>query len=277
MRKKEKIEAGKRELLVFLYKWEFLRRNTDFIKDFKPIDEFFGNVKIDRKKIKKIVNSSYKNKTPPFEQMQQWEKIFGDHRQWEKALTRYLELLKKWEMPVLFSPSFGIENIDELVIDDPEKWVTNLGETIFIDKFEYFFFLLMGFLQSAQKTSLGDNAILPAFIILPHLMNKKKTNQNILNVSINLKYPKPMILATVEFFIDSAKRSQPKKKNTRARLEEYLNYLAIYDLRESGIGWRKIAKKVYPKEIFPENTKRKVMIGYNKCLDLINSGYKDLI
>ena len=61
----------------------------------------------------------------------------------------------------------------------------------------------------------------------------------------------------------------------KPHLYEYKRYLEVYDLKEKGWTWSRLAKKYFPDDHIWD-AKRKVMRYNKKCKDLINFGYSQI-
>lgn len=160
MPKLTKKELQNREFLVWYYKWEFLRRNEDFLSDFRPIQEFIMNIKTP-----KGFNFEKAKNLPPDKISALICHTCGDIEKWENTAQLYLQLCKKWEMPAFIDSSKNLKDF------------FRFDEFNFNDAFGYFGFLLLGIIRGAQETYLGINPVLPAFFSIPAIQKHKIRGQ----------------------------------------------------------------------------------------------------
>lgn len=100
---------------------------------------------------------------------------------------------------------------------------------------------------------------------------------------IDLEYPKETILRRISDYLDEYKKVRNKEDADmhRTRFGNYDNYLKVYDLREQGWSWDKLANKFYKGDVERANlgvkginyAKRKVKRDYERCKKLIEGGY----
>lgn len=65
-------------------------------------------------------------------------------------------------------------------------------------------------------------------------------------------------------------------RKRRTRFEEYSKYLQIYDLRRSGLTFERIAEVIYPHHKSPESAVQLVKANFNAAKRLVNGGYKKI-
>jgi hypothetical protein len=73
-----------------------------------------------------------------------------------------------------------------------------------------------------------------------------------------------------------AQRSVFDKKSLRPRFDEFETYKNVYDLRDKGKSWRKIAKETLPNEEEPDVAMRRVRYHYDQAKWWINEGWRVL-
>jgi len=100
--------------------------------------------------------------------------------------------------------------------------------------------------------------------------------------AINLDNPKPLIMKSFENqlnrYIKEYQKTEHSKDTpaTRARLKLYDVYLRIYDHREKGWSWSRLANRFF-KHIEDRNYAiRKVKREYQQCRKLIEEGYRHI-
>lgn len=269
MAKKTKRELWDRERQVWYYKWEFLRRNEEFKADFEPLQKFIVNSKWRYLGVNPAVNRPSKKQLG-----EMVKKVFGSVKKFTKYLQLYFDLCRKWDMPGFIDPSIDLETY-VLYFTDPGPELEHL--------MSYAIFVICGVVQSAKETYVGKASFLPVVLSIPKIHKHRTSGSDLIDLSINLKFPKAAIMAFLEFYVDLYKRDYASKldKATRARLREYKDYLRIYDLKQQGLNFFDIASDVYKKDIgsikkdaisIVENTER----NYKSCLRLIKGGYKQI-
>ena len=97
-----------------------------------------------------------------------------------------------------------------------------------------------------------------------------------LNVGINLEASWSSIVADLEMVIREWKRQRGgTRRESRVRLSVYDDYLKIYDLREQGLSFVKIGRRLYP-SYSRRDAEEKVRKAYKACLQLISGGYQKI-
>jgi len=99
-----------------------------------------------------------------------------------------------------------------------------------------------------------------------------------INLSINLLYPKDQILYAVNRFIDNFKKmSKVSYIKSRKRMQKYLDCLKIYDLRQDGKTFPQIVNKLYSNSSTAYDTLlNQVQREYRRAAQLINGGYRQI-
>jgi len=96
---------------------------------------------------------------------------------------------------------------------------------------------------------------------------------------LDIQHPKKEIMAKFEAYIDEYINNfnkVDKDKRQRNRLEEYQRYLDVYDLKNKGWGWDKLAERFYKSDT--ENgrisyARMKIKRDFNRCKKLIDGGF----
>ena len=87
---------------------------------------------------------------------------------------------------------------------------------------------------------------------------------------------KEIILHEMSKRIDKIRENESKEdvdQTIRLRTNEYKKYLQVYDLKNKGWSWDKLANKFYPEDSGGFNqAKRKVKRDYERCKKLIDGG-----
>ncbi|MDP1852913.1 MAG: hypothetical protein Q8L26_01710 [Candidatus Omnitrophota bacterium] len=103
-----------------------------------------------------------------------------------------------------------------------------------------------------------------------------------IHLEIDLKFPKKSIMKNVEEVIDNSLAILPKKYenvDSRKRFAHYEGYLKIFDLKNKGWTWNKLAKKFYKNDVDRNElnyAKRKVKRDYERCVKLVEGGFRQI-
>jgi hypothetical protein len=90
------------------------------------------------------------------------------------------------------------------------------------------------------------------------------------------------ILREVESIVGAWKRLRARAvpgRKTRARLAEYKRYLKVFDMRNDGASWERIAERLYPEDVEKGRlsyARRKARRDYERCESMIAEGYRQL-
>ncbi len=221
----------KREMLCLRYRWEFLRRNMEYQKDYAHIT---GTLK---------VGDIVKNRYP------------------DDLVRKVLEILSKWDLINPIPPKFSF---DTLVRSDKKL------KSFYLDSL-------------VIKEMAIDSPSSPDSLSLKDVYVKG----SMVKICIDMKFPKEKILDEFNLLVDSwQKRLKEVTKaypnlnpETRLQIDQYDQYLKVYDEHRKGMSFKKLAKKFY--SIYIESSgkdyaERKVLRDINSCLRLIHGGYKQI-
>lgn len=270
------------EYYILKYKWEFLRRNENYRKDYLAI--------------KKIQNSS-NNKSSKYRKESLRESNFGSYFTFKYGINNaaspqftYEEVSKRKEFcPMLFCNLVDgqFSSAATLLTDSPYyKWVFNSHDRICpVRKIR-----VKGI--TINKSS-GFKAVVKWNNSLPGLLNKfekmikehKFTRKDIpaqIKVRLDLDMRKEDVMGGVSKIIDEWNALRKKAgllKQKRFDFDRYDGYLKVYDLRKSGWSWEKIARTMYQSDVERGDinyAKLKVKRDYERCKRLVDDGYRQI-
>ena len=246
-------------LSIARYKWEFLRRNKNYIEDFNkkctPI-----------KKFKDILGSP----------------LTEEHRNY---------LFSKYGFITPFNPKLSF--YDFLKIRDRKGKVPSylLGLLTSLIIYDW---TVPGFATSGMPVKChyitNTNITLetksngkPYFCDLPGNkvnFNPQKTDFHDITIRVNLNAPKELIHTRIREIVNLWKGLYDKYYRPRRRNRtEYDRYLTVYDLREQGWQWGKLADKFYKGDTERgdiDYAKKKVRRDYERCKKMIDGGYRQI-
>lgn len=199
-------KPSKTQKKVCYYKWEFLRRNPEYRRDYKEFLELCRKEGRDPKNI----------------------------------LTRYEFPVKAPEEQI--RPKYGIA-----FLEDPNKKIP-------LDKIEknpfWPFFENRGLKKPTWPSILNPLYPKGEPVIRTYAGSYEDKVQALLNMIVDLTYPKAEIMARVKKLVDDAIEERKKLgldiHKSRKRFTIYDQYLKIWDLRKSGLTLKGIAAKVFP-------------------------------
>lgn len=115
-------------------------------------------------------------------------------------------------------------------------------------------------------------------VVLPYLneLSVAKLNQvSTLNLLVDITQRERLILSEFNKLICHWKKM--RKTKNKSRFENYRQYLRIFDLKERGWSWTRLANKSHPNEAGGlDYAKQKVMRDYKRCKKLIEGGYRQI-
>lgn len=234
----------------FRYRWEFVRRNVEYQKDYKA-----------------------------------WESF--EKPSWETPKSPFMDIFIKYEIPPL-NYELNYDKLTEEVWRVSRQTKSDWAQLINKEKERYIAHNWVLSSGSSLMVCLGDNAIYSSFP--EDFANTKLANtETRITLTIDLRYPLEMILAGVELEIWGYKAIShleyvpiPIK---RKRFEEYDKHLEIHDFKKAKMKRKEIAEKVYPEacklaresgDWNLESLVEKVKRQYNEAKKLVNGGYKDI-
>ena len=268
MPKKTKNEYKKEEFFLAVYRWEFLRRNKDYIKDFI-------------KSQKTLENISRKIRTPA----QRKKNSRSVKRSLEK-LSNYFILTYGINSPE--SPDFSAlqllmgfnkdkENTSsELTYKDIEKFFRKYKAAKI--KVENMGWLPHGVscltpVDRERVNSKGQSIFVP-------LTDEEVKRQNFIRVEINLDVRKERLIPALEEIINKwqeERRRVINKKESRIRLRNYEEYLKVWDLHQQEKTIQEIARSVYPNQYkIPTSNSGKTESHYDLNENLLSKVRKQL-
>jgi len=256
MAKPSKKEIEKRIKESFKYRWEFLRRNKNYQKDY------------DR-----------------------WEQY--ERPTWETPKSPYPEIFKKYLFPPL---DYKLSYKELLKERDKQikKHSTGNGLTTKEEErcwaYEWCSSDISG--DSMVVQMCYDDLKAPFGIgddLEERLDVQKYSDDETIKISINLEYPKEIILNEVEYWIDFynyIRKEYDKIPQKRKRLKEYQKYLDVYDLKTKKKNYDQIVQTVFKKdyekatgmgeELDLDSVITKAKRYYREAKRLVNGGYKEI-
>lgn len=255
--------------LTWYWKWEFLRRNPEYNKDFKEWHHLFGELILDPNKLNDILSNEESNKKHS-EYREKLEKEYGIVSGYPPNPEIYHppEKFKKWIR--------AIEIEKKYIIFEP-KPLPPMFDLPFFD-------ICFHEVNENAVTEYARDGI------YPHQGTRcyyfAKDNPVLLGVYINMTLPKEIIMYRLKQRIDfEIKRRKRKnlpvwKKKSRKRLKDYELYIKIWDKmkklnkrkKEYENKFKQIIKEL--KLNMPEASIRAV---YKTAEELIYGGYKNII
>jgi hypothetical protein len=231
---------------MLVYRWEFLRRNQEYISDYNDCISELKSIKGEQKDfaqdlLKRLLNNE----------------IMSISGLIQKDLTYFMSHYDIWGV---LNPAFDPQQIDQ-------ETVNNRLISCFAHK------LAVAMLTDEYFLGRSDADIAKT----RHLVLAVDADANIENIIEEVRS-----FVTVW----KNKRSRViKKKRRRVRVEEYARYLKVYELRKERKSYREIAKKVFPKEYksFTQYSDKhedvapvieKVKNNLFACQELVDGGYK---
>lgn len=192
------------------YRWEFLRRNEDYQRDYKEVERVFSENDYSLDDYWIVLPSSI-----PVEICSKWDinQPVDPSRSYDEY---YFEALKSEALETFhsrISPTW----------DDPVRGVNALD-----------FFRFKGL----EPDEIEDE-------LMKEFLKTKKCM-----IEINLRHSKTRIIEAVKQLIDEKQSllesedtlTKEDKYSSKKRYDNYDNYLAVYDLRKEGKSWSKIQR-----------------------------------
>ena len=231
----------KKQEKVAYYRWEFLRRNEEYIKDF---NKYFPN----------------------------FEKIAPE---WKKpGLKEAEEFYEKYSINFPINPKYSFWEIRDYIEKiNPKDYVKEAGLKIAFKELEYikmgeskkgrpcaaFSPVIYSYLMDSNNCVLSEDE--KGRVALCNFWQEKNGkfkskliegedledfDVSRITVHIDISQPTHEIIKAIKNILSKWKKIYLKKHPTRVRMKEYDKYLEIYDLRKKSR--REIAKEVYKNE-----------------------------
>lgn len=231
---------------MIIYRWEFLRRNQNYVEDYKACINELKSIEGKQKDFAQELLRRLSNKNP----MQLLGLIQKD--------TTYF--LSKYDIFAILDPEI-----------DPQKENEREIEWLLVQCFHHQLAVEMLTDEYFQRTSDVEIAK------TRHLVFAIDTDANLENILYEVKN---FVVAW-----KGHRGRVMKKKESRVRFKKYDRYLKIYELHKGGKNYREIAKRVFSDD-YKKLTKysdkhedvapliEKVKNNLSACQDLIDGGYK---
>ncbi len=124
----------------------------------------------------------------------------------------------------------------------------------------------------------GEDVAMGRELTSNHLKGKdKRTLRKALTLTllVDVTHRERLILSEFKKLISFWKKI--RRTENRNRCEAYKQYLRVYDAKERGWSWAKLAQFFYPNDAgTTDYAKQKVMRDYKRCVKLINGGYRQI-
>lgn len=107
----------------------------------------------------------------------------------------------------------------------------------------------------------------------------KLKKMKLLQLIVDIRYPKETLFKNFKTMVNFYKNFVTDIRiDKRKRFGEYDRYLAVYDLFEEGWSWDRLARKFYKADMERSSNyaRKKVKRDYERCLKLIDGGYRQI-
>lgn len=266
---------------ILKYKWEFIRRNEQYKKDYFNYKNRITFQKGEyRKNSRSYFLKAYFDSYIAFK--------YGINRPTNPNLT-FKEVKKGKEFcPMLFSRlSEGKSSCaTKLITRGPsEWWLESYDKTVPMKKIKIRGIIINKLLnlKAFKKWYRGLPKLHNDF--KRKLKNKEFTKRDIpsvIKVELNLDRRKKEIINNVSKIIDEWNGLRKKAGllcEKRFNYDKYKGYLKVYDLRKLGWSWEKITRVIYKGDIERGDlnyAKKKAKRDYERCKKLTDSGYRQI-
>jgi len=263
------------EYLRLYYKWEFLRRNAEYVKIYRNLKE--ARLRFDINKFAediKVVNS--------YEQM---TSRFHFDAQIRFGISMIIDPERNFPAWKDFTQALEAKK------GSPKKLTKQMRRDLFS---------VMVFQMALKITPVSflaydnNNRILPIDLNgIPQVHSeegRKIFDSGYVRVLIDMNAPARKILSSVSNAVSYFKENNSKKKSKksfRCRPEQYDRYLRIYDLRMAKRRYREIAKIIFPRE-YKEISRtcmnrydfaslvEKIKTSFNVSKEFVDGKYKEI-
>jgi len=255
MAKKTKKKLSKNSEELIILRWEYLRRNNNFINDYDNLINLTNHtVDIPLNKIK-------------------------NHPYGKMLITSILHFMKKWS----FSPeSDPLSPLPIFPYDDPTKEkLAQLANTISNG--------LINGIRIPKSKGVKCLSELPGYMFKNDITKKGFENKikiqkllgkmpDRIKVEINLNNPREIISHEFNLLLDKCfkiLKFQNRQIKSKPRRSELFRNIKVYDYYQKSKSLRRTANKFFKGEDI-ENAKRKIQKALKRSKELINGGYLDL-
>ena len=272
MSRAKNITETSAEIQIPWFKWEFLRRNEDYQKDYAAFEAQFGAWFRE--------NGYWWSRNGPTYSRQAWFFFCTQVAPAAKGIC------KRWGVSNPFDPSWvfdaaGVRSERGSRVsmpffpstDDHREWdLEAVDPALFPTEEEQINELLKGVPDTigAEPTWRGMN------------------DRRFIRVEIDITKPNETSIAEVQRRIDLARSLYEShvgplpdyRKKPRLRLDQYESYLKVWELRKEGKTFEQIAREVFPREM--ENAGRfspgakKARSHYKRACELVSGGYRQI-
>jgi len=254
--KKNKMEFTEHMIKLLGYKWEFLRRNYEYIDDYQQYKNRSGLLR--NKEMFHHFEAHICNK-------------YGIRLPYDPTVPFDFDLIKKAKTR---------KKISQDIIFSDRKWKKNR---------EIILNLMHGletgvFFEIPERQKIGRPGLEKTDKASPSEDELRK--QHTIEIKIDLNFPKDKILQEVERIVTEWQRMRakviPKKTEKMPKFKELDLYLEAYRLKNQGWSLDRLAKKYFPEEVdkttnkATDEAKKKVATYYDKCWELIYGGYRHI-
>jgi hypothetical protein len=272
MRKKG-VEAAYRETQqLHWFQWEFLRRNPEYRRDFESLVARFGAwfrkngfwYERDRARSDEDVLFAYNVIFP----------VIGD-------------ICRKWQIAEPFSPDwqFDSRGLYEYAPGRRVSLPTGYRVESCTLLWDY------GPVEAVPDRSDRDAFVERFRSLRPRVVAKKPVRKSedpkFLTLTLDVSLPQDVLIEQTLAAIRFHRRKHPEfqtvdpTRRRRRRLDLYDVYLRVWDMRQSGSRFPRIASEIYPQEYaaYPKPRNpivQRVMDHHRSASELIGGGYKDL-
>lgn len=244
---KNKISFEKKAFEYSKYKWEFLRRNPEFIKDWEKLVKEQKKRNANHNSAENVGNRSF-------------IKIYREHKSVnDNTILAENEdwFCKKWACHVM-SPHNCYDHYHKIMMKDSVA-----DDPMIRDLYAKRILSIMLYPSKFGEWPISLKGVFGEPM-------DKTIDVGIVTVDINLRYSKKILLQELEAVIDYCKPMFPQKgedkKQKRYHIDNFDLYLKVYDLRKEKKSWRVIAKALGLNDV------QTVRNYYNAACELIKNG-----
>lgn len=261
--------------MIRWYQWEFLRRNSDYKRDYDQFMARFG---------------------PWFRKRGFWYQVQRGDAQYSRRDSLFYynkvwralkEICAKWCISDPFSPDWTFDEFGFHAYAPRRRVSLPTGYT----SEEAAFLWNTGPVELVIGNRHGE--FTERFRVQQRKVNKSQDklpppDPRFLVLRVDVTRPQrelvPEILSVIRLHRDKLSRSGSVSiigTRTRRRLDQYCVYLRVWDMRQTGRKFREIAQEIYPKEYphhpAPRNPiTQRVLDHFRRAEALIQGGYKEL-
>ena len=234
------------------YRWEFLRRNPEFVADYNRFMDSVG---------------------PWLKRNGPWGGVGTDTENWAKSNEKYFHakiqplltaLCRKWQVREIFPPELDWEEAflagdreDQRML--PPSWIPAEQDE---DSRKIREMREMGFVGKGRMTKLYDD----------HLLMQFDLNSPMKDL---LEYAEGMLRSALRMYRKGIEKQGVKPPRSRRRFNDYQLHLRVWDLKHEGRSNAEIARLVFPK-LSAQTALNRVRDHLRAANKLISGRYREL-